>query len=67
MSLAFLFPGQGSQRVGMGADVFELFPELVAEADAVLAIPFPLSAWKARKTASGKPNSLSLPFMSYLT
>lgn len=32
----FLFPGQGSQYKGMGADLFPLFPELVAQADAIL-------------------------------
>lgn len=32
----YLFPGQGSQRVGMGEDVFSLFPELVQAADDVL-------------------------------
>lgn len=32
----FLFPGQGSQKRGMGAEVFPLFPELVAVADAEL-------------------------------
>ena len=36
MSLAFLFPGQGSQSVGMGADLFERFPDLVREADKLL-------------------------------
>jgi len=36
MSLAFLFPGQGSQSVGMGADLFERFPDLLKEADELL-------------------------------
>ncbi|MDR3462480.1 MAG: ACP S-malonyltransferase [Beijerinckiaceae bacterium] len=33
---AIVFPGQGSQHTGMGSDVFERFPELVATANAVL-------------------------------
>jgi trans-AT polyketide synthase/acyltransferase/oxidoreductase domain-containing protein len=33
---AYLFPGQGSQTLGMGAGLFDRFPELVAEADALL-------------------------------
>lgn len=33
---ALLFPGQGSQRTGMGADLFDRFPQMVTEADAVL-------------------------------
>ncbi len=36
MKIAFMFPGQGSQSLGMGAELFERFPDLVAEADAVL-------------------------------
>ncbi len=34
--LAHVFPGQGSQRVGMGAALFDAWPEHVATADAVL-------------------------------
>ncbi|HEV8559567.1 MAG TPA: ACP S-malonyltransferase [Actinophytocola sp.] len=34
-----IFPGQGSQRPGMGADLFDQFPEVVAEADRVLGYP----------------------------
>ncbi|WP_430765611.1 ACP S-malonyltransferase [Roseateles flavus] len=31
-----MFPGQGSQEKGMGGDLFDQFPELTAQADAVL-------------------------------
>jgi len=34
--IAYVFPGQGSQKKGMGKDVFELFPEVLAQADALL-------------------------------
>ena len=36
MATVFMFPGQGSQAIGMGAELFERYPELVAEADAIL-------------------------------
>ncbi len=34
--IAYLFPGQGSQHVGMGADLFRRYPEQVAAADDIL-------------------------------
>lgn len=36
MTRIYLFPGQGSQKVGMGEGLFERFPEQVAIADAEL-------------------------------
>jgi malonyl CoA-acyl carrier protein transacylase len=35
-SVAYLFPGQGSQESGMGRDLFDLFPDLIQRADKVL-------------------------------
>ncbi|MFC4496478.1 ACP S-malonyltransferase [Streptomyces ovatisporus] len=36
MTTVHMFAGQGSQRPGMGGELFERFPELTAEADEVL-------------------------------
>ncbi|MEZ5320029.1 MAG: ACP S-malonyltransferase [Vicinamibacterales bacterium] len=36
MPSACLFPGQGSQSRGMGADLFDRYPDWTAEADAIL-------------------------------
>lgn len=35
-TLIFVFPGQGSQKSGMGEGLFDRFPEITAEADAEL-------------------------------
>lgn len=34
--LAYIFPGQGAQKVGMAAGLFDLFPEREAQADSIL-------------------------------
>jgi [acyl-carrier-protein] S-malonyltransferase len=42
LRVAFVFPGQGSQYVGMGRDVYETYPEaraLFDEADGILGFP----------------------------
>lgn len=36
MSTAYIFPGQGSQSVGMGSELFDDFSELVSLADTIL-------------------------------
>jgi malonyl CoA-acyl carrier protein transacylase len=36
MSKVYMFPGQGSQEVGMGGELFDEFPEKTAAADAIL-------------------------------
>lgn len=36
MKKFYMFPGQGSQFVGMGENLFDLYPELIEEADKIL-------------------------------
>jgi [acyl-carrier-protein] S-malonyltransferase len=52
VSIGVLFPGQGSQTVGMGADLFDLRPELLGEAsDDVLG-------WSLRDMCLNGPEEL---------
>ncbi len=41
MTRIYLFPGQGSQKIGMGGEFFDRFPEQVALADAELGYSVP--------------------------
>ncbi|WP_233901763.1 ACP S-malonyltransferase [Paenibacillus polymyxa] len=34
--LGYIFPGQGSQKKGMGAELFDQFPDIIRQADAIL-------------------------------
>jgi [acyl-carrier-protein] S-malonyltransferase len=67
MPLALLFPGQGSQYVGMGKDLFDAFPEAKAvfdEADAALRFPISRVCFEGpeeelKRTANTQPAILT--------
>ncbi len=51
---AFMFPGQGSQAVGMGRDLAEAFPAarlVFDEADSIFGFPFSKLMWEGPKEA----------------
>ena len=54
-SIALLFPGQGSQAVGMGKDLYEKYPlarQTFEEADDALGYNSRSFALKGRRTSS---------------
>ena len=73
MSLAFIFPGQGSQQVGMGKALAEAFPESRAvfqEADAVLGFSLSDLCWNGPEadlqlTANTQPAILTASVAAY--
>ncbi len=51
-AIAFLFPGQGSQQVGMGRELAERYPaakQTFDEADAALRYPLSVVCWEGRE------------------
>jgi len=54
MSIAFLFPGQGSQTVGMGAELAKSYPTARAvfdEVDAALGQNLSRLMWRDRRAS----------------
>lgn len=47
----YMFPGQGSQSKGMGADLFDEFKELTAKADKILGYSIEELCVKIRERA----------------
>ena len=59
MSTACVFPGQGSQSKGMGADLFDRYPDWTSQADAILGYSIRSCASTTRQPNSSRRNSRS--------
>ena len=56
MKTAFIFPGQGSQFVGMGRDLYETYPQsksIFDEADAIMGFPLSTLCFEGAKEELG--------------
>jgi [acyl-carrier-protein] S-malonyltransferase len=70
---AFVFPGQGSQKVGMGQDLFEAFPaarQVFEEADKAIAFPLTKLSFEGpeeelRQTQNAQPALLTMSLACY--
>ena len=68
---AYLFPGQGSQKVGMGASLFEAYPAETAKADQILgysikALCLEATAKKLAQTQYTQPALYVVDCLTYL-
>jgi [acyl-carrier-protein] S-malonyltransferase len=70
---AFVFPGQGSQKVGMGQDIYEAYPEarqVFEKADKVLNFPLTKLCFEGpeeelRQTQNAQPALLTMSLACY--
>jgi [acyl-carrier-protein] S-malonyltransferase len=71
--IAYIFPGQGSQKVGMGKDLYEKFDSVKAvfqEADEVLGVPLTKLCFEGpeeelRKTINAQPALVSMSYACF--
>src|SRR5512137_791071 len=71
--IAYVFPGQGSQKVGMGKDLYEKFAvarSIFEEADQVLGIPLTKLCFEGpeeelRKTINAQPALVTVSYACY--
>jgi len=66
--VAFVFPGQGSQKVGMGKDLVERFPiarEMYAQADEVLGFPLSRLSFEGPEEELTRTENAQVAILTY--